>query len=34
MPVTGTGGADVGPFTATVTIPASPTLASPLTNNL
>lgn len=32
--VTGTGGADVGPFTATVTVPASPTLVSPLTNNL
>jgi uncharacterized protein (TIGR03437 family) len=31
--VTGTGGADIGPFTATVTIPASPTLVSPLTNN-
>jgi uncharacterized protein (TIGR03437 family) len=31
--ITGAGGPDVGPFTATVTIPAWPTLASPLTNN-
>ena len=31
--IIGAGGADVGPFTATVTIPASPTLTSPLTNN-
>jgi uncharacterized protein (TIGR03437 family) len=31
--ITGKGGADVGPFTATATIPASPTLVSPLTNN-
>ncbi len=29
---TGTGGAAVGPFTATVTIPASPTLVSPVNN--
>jgi hypothetical protein len=28
--VTGTGGADVGPFSATITIPASPALVSPL----
>ena len=31
--ITGTGGADIGPFTAAVTIPASPTLVSPVTNN-
>ena len=32
--VAGMGGADVGPFTATVTMPASTTLVSPLTNNV
>jgi uncharacterized protein (TIGR03437 family) len=32
--ITGAGGPDVGPFTAALTIPAWPTLASPLTNNL
>jgi uncharacterized protein (TIGR03437 family) len=31
--ITGTGGADVGPFTATATIPAFPTLVSPLATN-
>ncbi len=30
--VTGAGGADVGPFSATVTFPASPTLVSPVNN--
>ncbi len=30
--VTGTGGADVGPFSATLTIPALPTLTSPVNN--
>jgi len=31
--ITGTGGADIGPFTATITIPAFPTLVSPLATN-
>jgi uncharacterized protein (TIGR03437 family) len=31
--ITGTGGADVGLFSASITIPAFPTLASPLLNN-
>ncbi|MGH9719686.1 MAG: hypothetical protein ACRD8O_05700 [Bryobacteraceae bacterium] len=30
--VTGTGGADVGPFSATITIPATPALVSPVNN--
>jgi hypothetical protein len=32
--VTGTGGADVGPFSATITIPPLPALVSPVFNNL
>jgi uncharacterized protein (TIGR03437 family) len=31
--ISGTGGKDVGPFTATIAIPASPTLVSPLSAN-
>jgi uncharacterized protein (TIGR03437 family) len=31
--ITGTGGKDVGPFSATITFPASPTLVSPLSAN-
>jgi uncharacterized protein (TIGR03437 family) len=31
--ITGTGGADVGPFSATITFPASPTLVSPQSPN-
>jgi uncharacterized protein (TIGR03437 family) len=32
--ITGTGGADIGPFSTNITIPPSPTLVSPLLNNV